>query len=222
MSALPDQLASDPLTGSVTLDRYLGRSPSVGQSAVSLGWPRDEQLTSRFEWYRHMRGEQPVARDPETGIWGVFRYPDVRRVLTNVADFGNRLPGLPEDDPITDTMLRVDPPRHRYLRSLINQAFTSRNIAGMRAQVQALSTELVKGAAKGGTLDVVTSISRVLPTLVIASLLGIDLDRRNDFERWTDAFMQSLMHGPDAVQSAILAEMQQYFIDIIAVRRREP
>jgi len=55
------------------------------------------------------------------------------------------LPGMPEDEPLTSTMLRVDPPRHRKLRSLVNQAFTSWRIAGMRERVQSLSDELVMG-----------------------------------------------------------------------------
>lgn len=220
MSASPEQSGS-AASGTVTLAAYLGRtSTAVGTAAVT--WSRDEQLTSRFDWYRHMREHQPVALDPETGIWGIFRHADVRRALTNVADFGNMLPGVPADDPLTDTMLRVDPPRHRELRDLVNQAFTSRRIAAMRDPVQALSTELAAGAAKDGGLDVVTSIARVLPTLVIGSLLGIDLDRTTDFQRWTDAFMHSLMYGADAEQSLILAEMDRYFTETIDRRRREP
>jgi hypothetical protein len=41
----------------------------------------------------------PVALDPQTGIWSIFRYSDVHRALTDVAAFGNVLPGKPEDDP---------------------------------------------------------------------------------------------------------------------------
>jgi cytochrome P450 len=57
---------------------------------------------------------------------------------------------------------------------------------------------------------------------VIGSLLGIDLDRTADFQRWTDAFMGSLLVGPDAEQSSTLAEMEQYFQEIIPQRRHSP
>jgi cytochrome P450 len=222
MPALSDGPTLGPDANSVTLDTYLGRAPSVFTSTMRATWPYTKQLTSRYDWYRYMREHNPVALDPQTGIWGIFRYSDVHRTLTNVADFGNVLPDVPEDDPLTGTMLRVDPPRHRKLRNLVNQAFTSRRIAGMRERIQSLSDELVLGAAKDGNVDVVTSIARVLPTLVIGSLLGIDLGLTRDFQRWTDAFMHSLMNGPDAEQSKILAEMDRYFNHIIDQRRREP
>jgi cytochrome P450 len=205
----------------VTADEYLGRAPYVVTSATRAPWPYGEQLTSRFPWYRYMREHHPVALDPQTGIWSIFRYSDVHRALTEVADFGNVLPGKPEDDPMTSTMLRVDPPHHRRLRTLVNQAFTSRRIGGMRERVQALSGELVAGAAKDGHVDVVTSIARVLPTLVIGSLLEIDLSLTHDFRRWTDAFMHSVVNGPDAEQSALLAEMDRYFTHTIDRRRRD-
>jgi cytochrome P450 len=206
----------------VTADEYLGRAPYVITSATLAPWPYGDQLTSRFPWYRYMREHHPVALDPQTGIWSIFRYSDVHRALTEVADFGNVLPGKPEDDPMTGTMLRVDPPRHRRLRTLVNQAFTSRRIGGMRERVQALSDELVADTAKDGHVDVVTSIARVLPTLVIGSLLGIDLSLTDDFRRWTDAFMRSVMNGPNAEQSALLAEMDRYFTHAIDRRRHDP
>ncbi|WP_410575766.1 hypothetical protein [Amycolatopsis sp. cmx-4-61] len=205
----------------VTLNAFFGREPSTGSHMVS-DWHLGEQLAARFDWYRHMRRHAPVALDPESGVWGIFRYADVRRAMTDSGDFSNEMPEAPSDDPVRGTMLRVDPPRHRELRGLANQAFTARRIAGMREQIHVLSTDLVRNAATGDTLDVVTALGRVLPTMVIGSLLGIDLDRTDDFRRWTDAFMHTQVYGSDAEHSAILAEMDRYFIDIIAERRQRP
>src|SRR5947209_6761661 len=170
MSTLSDTPVPQLLPDSVSIDTYLGQTPP----SAPLRWLRHDQLTQRYEWYRHMREEQPVARDPESGLWGIFRYSDVHQALTNVADFGNMLPA-PPDDPITGTLLRADPPRHRELRNQINQAFTSRRVSGMREQIQALCDPLVAEAVAAREVDVVASFARVLPTRVIGSLLGIDL-----------------------------------------------
>jgi cytochrome P450 len=221
MSTSSEQAAPDIAVDTTTLGAYLGRTPSV-ESTESSAWPRHKQLTSRYEWYRYMRDERPVSCDPETGIWGIFRYSDVHRALTDVESFSNLLPGAPPDDPLTGTMLRVDPPRHRQLRNLANQAFTSRRISGMRDRIQDLSDALILDGVRDGQIDVVGAVARVLPTQVIGSLLGIDLSLTADFQRWTDAFMQSLMNGADAEQSAILAEMEDYFTTVIDQRRREP
>jgi hypothetical protein len=32
------------------------------------------------EWYRSMRDNDPVWRDPESGTWNVFRYQDVAAI----------------------------------------------------------------------------------------------------------------------------------------------
>jgi cytochrome P450 len=238
VSASSPQPDAVPAAGSVTLDDYLGRIPSRPPREASPGWRRREQLPARYDWYRQMREEHPVARDPETGVWGLFRYADVRRALTDVTDFSCVIPGVRADSPLTGSMLRVDPPRHRDLRGLINQAFTSRRVAGLRRQVQRLSTELVSTErarterartklartelANDAAFDVVSGIAQVLPTLVIADLLGIDPCLRDDFQRWTSAFVQSIARTPDAEQTAALRDMRQFFTDTIAERRRVP
>jgi cytochrome P450 len=82
--------------------------------------------------------------------------------------------------------------------------------------------ELVDGAGHAHELDVVSAISQVLPTLVISDLLDIDPSLRQDFQRWTAAYMKSFALVLDDEQLAALREMQKFFADTIAERRRVP
>jgi cytochrome P450 len=42
-----------------------------------------------LEWYRTMRDNEPVWRDPKTGLWNVFRYEDVTAVLADYRTFSS-------------------------------------------------------------------------------------------------------------------------------------
>jgi cytochrome P450 len=90
-----------------------------------------KQLYASYGWYRQMREAQPVYHDPDWGAWHVFRYADVARVLSDYATFSSdesRYMQAEHRDtsPITSSILRMDPPRHRQLRNLVSQAFTPR------------------------------------------------------------------------------------------------
>ena len=91
--------------------------------------PNREQLTASYDWYRQMRETQPVFFDQNVQAWHIFRYDDVARVLNDHATFSsdqNRfLPAEYRDSsPISSSILRMDPPRHRKYRHLVSQAFT--------------------------------------------------------------------------------------------------
>ena len=99
-----------------------------------------EQLYAPYNWYRQMRETQPIYYAPDWGAWHVFRYADVARVLSDYATFssdeGRYLPAEYRDSsPINSSILRMDPPRHRQLRSLVSQAFTPRTVAHMESRI---------------------------------------------------------------------------------------
>jgi hypothetical protein len=79
-----------------------------------------QQLSASYDWYQQMRETQPVSFDPNLHSWHVFRYADVARVLSDHATFSSdESRYLPAEfrnaTPISSSMLRMDPPRHRKL-----------------------------------------------------------------------------------------------------------
>jgi hypothetical protein len=61
----------------ISIDGYLGRARPSAVPETGRSWPADRKLTARYDWFRYMRAEYPVACDPDTGVWGMFRYADV-------------------------------------------------------------------------------------------------------------------------------------------------
>jgi cytochrome P450 len=86
------------------------------------------------------------------------------------------------------SMLELEPPRHTRLRGLVLRAFTSRRIAGMEAEITALSHQLIDGFPPG-EFDLIAAFCRPLPVIVICRLLGVPEARAEDLLAWSNAMV---------------------------------
>ena len=192
--------------------------------------PKREQLTASYDWYRQMRETQPVFFDQNVQAWHIFRYDDVARVLSDHATFSsdqNRfVPAEYRDSsPLSSSILRMDPPRHRQLRHLVSQAFTPRMVAHMESRIKEITSGLLDQVQALGEMDVIRDLAYPLPVTVIAELLGIPTERREDFKQWSDAFVSGDGEATEeAMQAGIQAagSMVGYFTQILEERRAHP
>jgi cytochrome P450 len=189
-----------------------------------------EQLTASYDWYRQMRETQPVLFDQNMQVWNLFRYDDVARVITEHATFSSEqnrfVPAEYRDvSPISSSIVRQDPPRHHKLRQIVSQAFTPRMVAQMEARIQEITSELLDQVQAVGEMDVIRDLAYPLPVTVIAELLGVPAERREDFKRWSDAFVSGDAEATEEDQQAGMqaqASMVAYFTQIFEERRTHP
>lgn len=177
-----------------------------------------------FPRYAQMREQSPVAQLAPQAPWAVYRYDDVQRVLSDHAVFSSQYGPAREpniEHPLDGSIIGTDPPRHRQLRSLVTQAFTPRTVARLEPRIQAIVTELLDAVKGRNEIDIVRDLAYPLPVIVIAELLGIPTDRREQFKLWSDAIVtgpgQTGMTGFQAQR-----EMSEYFQELIEERKREP
>ena len=183
-----------------------------------------EQLHTPFDWYRSMRATQPVFKHPEWDGWQVFRYTDVVRVLNEYATFSSATFNG-GSDPLGSSMLQMDPPRHRQLRNLVTQAFTPRMVAQLEPRITAITNELLDHVAAAGQMDVVGDLAYPLPVTVIAELLGIPSELREDFKRWSDAIVAGDESHSEEERRALFQDIQGmygYFTQVLEERRQHP
>jgi cytochrome P450 len=182
------------------------------------------QLHGAYDWYRMMRATQPVFMNPEWQGWQVFRYADVSRVLTEYATFSSR--SFDDgSDPIGSSIISMDPPRHRQLRNIVTQAFTPRMVAQLEPRITAITNELLDNVIAKGQMDVVADLAYPLPVTVIAELLGIPTELREDFKRWSDAIIAGDESHSEEERRALFQEIQGmygYFTEVLEERRRNP
>lgn len=95
-------------------------------------------------------------------------------------------------DSLVQNMLGADGQRHRRLRSLVDQAFTRRNIDGMSKQIESLAQQQLDIAAavarREGQVDLLEHFARPFPLTVICELLGLPLEDRPKFQEWFAPF----------------------------------
>jgi len=141
----------------------------------------------RYELFRRLRDERPVAFMPEhalegfelgPGYWSVTRYEDVRTVSRNPELFcngrGYNIPDIPTE--IADfygSMLNLDAPQHTRMRLIVNRSFTPRQVARIEAEVERKAATIVDRAIGLGECDFVTEIAAALPLEIICELMGI-------------------------------------------------
>jgi cytochrome P450 len=182
-----------------------------------------------LEWYRTMRDNDPVWRDPKTGLWNVFRYEDVTAVLADYrtfsSDFSQFFPDQAEL--IEGNIVATDPPYHHQLRHLVSQAFTSRAIARLQARIGELTEELLDQARGRTQIELVGDLAYPLPVIVIAELLGVPAADRSRFKTWADALLAQSNADPtdkEAIEAAAvhLRKFHDYLREHISQRRIEP
>ncbi|MGH0029020.1 MAG: cytochrome P450 [Myxococcota bacterium] len=205
-------------------------------------------LESPWDYYRQLRAEAPVFRDPHTGIFHVASYDLVLEVVKNHAVFSNRfapamggqalsdaanslgdeeLASLAERAyPGVDTMLTADPPEHKRFRGLVNKAFTPRRVNALEPGIEKLAHELVDAFAPKGECEILSEFAVLLPLTVIADQLGVPRTDLAQFKRWTDGFTAQLSGMADAEGhvEAIkrILEFQQYFAARLEEVREAP
>lgn len=169
-----------------------------------------------FPWYKLMRESAPVYHDPRRGNWSVFSYNDVQRVLSEHSVFSSQFND--SGQPLDASMISMDPPRHRQMRSLVTLAFTPRTIARLEPRISEIVNELLDSVSTRGQMDVINDLSYPLPVIVIAELLGIPLEDRERFKLWSDQFVGAAPSSGNDPQE----EMSDYFKWVIEQRRKEP
>ncbi len=171
----------------------------------------------------HYRPVWEIVRNPES-----FSSKALRALPVNATSVrtGPR-PDLRQlDSKLARSLIVTDPPDHTAIRRLVSRPFTPRSIARLEPRVRAICGELVDDlvAAGGrGEADLVAHLAVPLPVIVIAELLGIPPERRDDFKRWSNALVGLLDGAGDPVANqAELKEMAAYFYQITDERAQAP
>lgn len=167
---------------------------------------------------KEMREHHPVFYHQDHHFWSVYRYDDVQRVLSDYVAFSSQTMYAGSSMPLATSLINIDPPRHRKLRSIVTQAFTPRTIAQLTPRITALVHEFLNRVAAKGGMDVIADLAYPFPVTVIAELLGVPVKDRAQFKIWSDDVVGTGEPSGNEPQR----EMVEYFMGMIEQRRQEP
>lgn len=187
-----------------------------------------------LDWWQVMLETDPVHQD-EQSAWHVFRHADVSQVLADPATFSSDTSALlPDQEDLRlfsrGNIVNMDPPHHRQVRTLVNQAFTPRVVAGLEPRIVEVTTTLLDRVRGRQGFDLVDALAYPLPVTVIAELLGVPARDMALFRSWADGLFS--VQATDATvlpteeQTAEVApfvrEMNDYLLQHIRHRRTHP
>src|SRR6266566_5330730 len=199
------------------------QQPNPRSRAFSLFRPRPlEEIPQTYSWFEEMRTNRPVFQDEVMPLWQVFRYEDVLKVLTDYARFSSKPLGAFTGSFLEDTLVTKDPPDHRKLRNLVNQAFTPRAVARLSDRITQITQELLDQVQPQGRMDIVSDIAFPLPAKVIAEMLGVPAEDWDIFQRWARMDSSDPTITRQEAGRSMWEEMFDYFSALLEERRRTP
>ena len=113
-----------------------------------------ELMACPHAFFKKLRDEAPVYRDPNTGIFQVSKHELICEAARNAKVFSNDFGALQRDGgsdtypqeaadimekegyPAVNTMLTADPPRHTKYRSLVDKAFSPKRVSDMGPAIE--------------------------------------------------------------------------------------
>jgi len=180
-----------------------------------------------YEIYKRMRDEAPVYYDEVEDFYALTRHADVAAAFKDYESFSSargcdlsmvRIGEVPQK-----SIIFMDPPDHRHMRSLLNKAFTPRAIQSQRETVIEL-VEQYLGKADPDKFDVVQDFSGPFPVEVITRMAGVPEEFRQQVRHWIDTSLQRDPGQIDLSEANMQANIDSavYYYGLVQERRENP
>ena len=146
--------------------------------------------------FDYLRVNDPVHWDERNDLWVISKYEDVSHVERHPELFCSGQGIRPKGGGAGNlSIVSLDDPEHARQRRLVSRGFTPSRISQMFDHVRELARGLVDAVAAHGECDFVEDIAKPLPLIVIAELLGLSVEDRQQLGEWSDTMMSGEGRG---------------------------
>lgn len=199
-----------------------------------------ELLKDPYERWAELREESAAYVHADLNQVVLTRYHDCATALADATTFASDVPGtLPYDFLVAlfggEAMEAMALPRHSLISSAWAKSFRASSMASLRGLaeeiVEARLVPFVERIRSGETVDSVSELTRDIPTVLIAALLGVPSSDVPEFTKWsnqialiTEGQTDPTPHGQKLVEDgmAAAAQLHQYMANLVVDRRRDP
>lgn len=186
--------------------------PFAGPGPAGQAHPRLDELREAHPAFRSTAGR---------GFWVLTRHDDVLTALQDPATFSSRAIAVSDPNPPYQWIpVMLDPPLHTTWRRLLRPFFTPVAAAALRDRITRHCAGLIDGLVAKGSCDFVTDFARLYPTTIFLELIGLPIERFEEFLAWEYA----ILHAPPSSggRAAAMAEVAACFTELIADRQAHP
>src|ERR1700733_9772470 len=188
----------------------------------------EEFFTDPFEIYRRMREETPLYYDGKEDFYALTRHVDVAAALKDFETYSSTRgcglamvrKGISAEQ---KSIIFMDPPEHRHMRSLLNKAFTPRAVQTQHDTVVDVVDKYLS-AADPDKYDVVQDFSGPFPVEVITAMAGVPEEYRQQLRHWIDTSLSRKPGQIEISEAGIQANIDtaMYYFGLVQERRKNP
>jgi cytochrome P450 len=151
----------------------------------------------------------------------VFGFDEVVQVLRDNETYSSAVYGEVVGMVMGRTMLEMDEPEHRAIRTLVAGSFRSKMLERWEEDLVArVVNELIDTFVDEGRTDLVRSVTFNFPVQVIARILGLPRQDYPKFQRWALELVSVAANWDRGVAAS--AALRDYFAHVMAERRAAP
>jgi cytochrome P450 len=169
--------------------------------------------------YGAMRAERPVYLydDGRHRFYALSRYIDVRRVLTERSQYSIKYGQMHTYE--AGQGLTVDPPMHTTLRKLLDPLFSVKRVQLLASRLNEIAETLIDKIIAEKKADFYSDFAALYAVHVVAEILGVEPERKEDLRQWTARFAMGLTSGDGIMVQAANQSIADYFGGLMAKRR---
>jgi cytochrome P450 len=188
-------------------------------TAISRGWEFDHLdpwLAPRLhEVFAELRAACPVVHSGRHGgFWAALTHGAVKEVTgdpqTYTSTDGVAIPSV---HGILSPPIAFDPPEHTAYRKIVQPQFTRQGVARHEPLLRRLVRDRLSGLIEQGGADLVPALSRRLPPVAIAVILGLPPEDGERFVAWTSRLLATAAVGDRAENERVAGEFTAYIAD---------
>ncbi|MDT5103740.1 MAG: cytochrome family subfamily, partial [Mycobacterium sp.] len=222
----------------------------MANDPTGIDFFRDERLVDDpYPWFEGLRNKCPVVREDHYGVTMVTGWDEAVQVYNDADTFSSctsvtgPFPGFPvplegldgatvtrlinehrDELPFSDQLPTLDPPTHTDHRSLMMRLITPKRLKENEDAMWKLADEVLDDFLAGGEGEFIKGFASPFTLLVIADLLGIPDEDRNEF---VDGIRQNSGGGvggtgKETLSHSPLEFLYGQFSAYVEDRRREP
>ena len=164
------------------------------------------------------------------GFWVVTRFNEIVEIEQQPALFSS-VPGaffplanMGGDSPMRKHILFMDPPEHSRVRRVAMKSFGPRVVAHFDGWIREIVNETLDEALQRGSFDWIADVARLIPSRVIASVMGVPRELRQQVVDWSDAIFTSTVTQDDdgAAMARAFDEVNVYMAKLGEEKLRHP
>src|SRR6478672_498095 len=188
----------------------------------------EEYFNNPFDIYRRMREDAPLYYDEKEDFYALTRHEDVAGALKDFETYSSSRgcdlamvrKGI---SPEQRSIIFMDPPEHRHMRSLLNKAFTPRAVQSQHDTVVEVVDKHLN-AADPDEFDVVQDFSGPFPVEVITTMAGVPEEYRQQLRHWIDTSLHREPGQIEVSEAGMQANIDtaMYYFGLVQERRENP